>query len=129
MNRWPWWYRAPIVVTSLLPLLVSRRAKKHGYGTWNLATAVLSSIYWAYPTPVLCFLDRVNACAIIGSHLRFVFFVRPRDNTSDLYLILSGIGIWCFRQSKRCAISPNAVIYHAMFHIVGNIANGILYRT
>jgi hypothetical protein len=132
MNRWPWWYRAPIVATSLLPLVVSRRAYVQGYryfSVWNAATACISTLYWAYPTPMMYTVDRINAWGIIVSHLWYVLGCRPYDGVTDLYLYTSGVGVWCYIQSMRHSVPPVATVYHAVFHILGNLANIMLYTT
>ena len=132
MNRWPWWYRAPIVATSLLPLMVSRRAYVQGYryfSTWNVVTALISTAYWTYPTDWIYAVDCLNASGIIVSHLWYVLVRRPYDNVTDLYLYTSCAGLLCYAQSVRHAVPPVATIYHAAFHILANVANTILYTT
>ena len=136
MGRWAVKYRIPLILTSFLPFIVgkevSRREGIYGiFGKWNAVVSILSLNYWIFNTHSLKVLDVVNATLAITTHLGYViFYRRPYDRFTVIYLGMGCSGIFCFykSQTEKNHRKWRAVAYHTTFHIIGNLANYILYR-
>ena len=136
MGRWAVKYRIPLILTSFLPFIVgkevSRREGIYGiFGKWNAVVSIISLNYWIFYTPSLKVVDVVNATLAITTHMGYViFYRRPYDRFTIIYLGMGCSGIFCFykSQTEKNNRKWRAVAYHTTFHIIGNLANYILYN-